>query len=178
MSNPPQPYIEAATLIPVYRGEDGAVRLVLIRRSQGGVYGGQLALPGGKRDPRDQSLQQTALRETWEEIGLAPENVDILASLPAASTFTTGFLIYPFLGRIHKLPTWQPNKREIAEIITVRLDDLARPDVHDEEIKQFPTWPAPRRVPFYWVGAYKLWGVTYRILHPLLPRLWAGEWEV
>ncbi|MCB0190586.1 MAG: CoA pyrophosphatase [Anaerolineae bacterium] len=178
MSISPKPHIEAATLIPVYRDEEGAVRLVLIRRSQGGVYGGQLALPGGKRDPHDHSLQQTALRETWEEIGLAPENVDILAALPAASTFTTGFLIYPFLGRIHVPPSWQPNKREIAEVITVSLDDLARPEAHGEEIKEFPTWPAPRLVPFYRVGAYKLWGVTYRILHPLLQRLWAGEWKV
>ncbi|MCB9078858.1 MAG: CoA pyrophosphatase [Anaerolineaceae bacterium] len=173
-----QSQVEAAILIPVYRGEDGAVRLVLVRRSQGGHHGGQLAFPGGKRDPHDQSLQQTALRETWEETGLTPESVDILASFPAVPTLTTGFQVHPFLGRIIAPPQWRRDEREIAEIIEVRLDDLARPEAHGEEIKQFPTWPAPERVPFYRVGPYQIWGATYRIFHPLLPRLLADEWVI
>src|SRR5688500_13126070 len=62
------PLIEPAALIPVYRDRDGHVRLVLIRRGEGGVHGGHLAFPGGKRDPDDASMQDTAVREAEEEI--------------------------------------------------------------------------------------------------------------
>jgi 8-oxo-dGTP pyrophosphatase MutT (NUDIX family) len=62
---------EAAVLVPVYRAQDGELVVVLVRRGAGGVYGGQLALPGGQRDPGDVDLAATALREAEEELGLA-----------------------------------------------------------------------------------------------------------
>jgi 8-oxo-dGTP pyrophosphatase MutT (NUDIX family) len=170
-----KPRIEAATLVPIYRHQDGEIRLVLIRRSKGGIHGGQLAFPGGKREPQDHSMLAAALREAWEEIGLAPGRVDVLASLPVAETRTTGFRIFPFLARIIPPRQWLRDEREIAEIITVRLGDLARPEVRGEEIRQLPHWPAPVATPYYRVGSHKVWGVTYRILHPLIPRLLAGE---
>lgn len=171
--------IEAAALVPVYRCNEGELRLVLVRRSEWGVHGGHLAFPGGKYDTQDQSLLHTALREAWEETGLSCELIEVLAPLPALETSTTGFRIFPFLARIIRPSEWHRNRneREIADIIEVRLSDLIRPEAHGEEIKHLPTWPAPRRIPFYRVGAYQVWGVTYRILHPLLPRLLAGEWD-
>ena len=54
--------VEAAVLLPVYRDGDGELRLVLVQRGSGGVHGGELAFPGGKRDPDDNSLLDTALR--------------------------------------------------------------------------------------------------------------------
>jgi 8-oxo-dGTP pyrophosphatase MutT (NUDIX family) len=62
----------AAVLVPVYRDEDGRLRLVLIVRTDRGLHGGQLALPGGKADADDETLMATALREAEEEIGLNP----------------------------------------------------------------------------------------------------------
>ena len=66
----------AAVLVPVFRDAAGLLRLVLIVRTDRGLHGGQLAVPGGKVDPGDESLLATALRETEEEIGLAPEQVE------------------------------------------------------------------------------------------------------
>lgn len=173
-----RPVVEAAILIPVFRGNSGELRLVLVRRSEGGRHGGQLAFPGGKRDPEDTSLLATAVRETSEETGLSRDAVEILAHLPAVDTNTTGFRIFPFLARIVPPTQWRRDEREIAEIIEVTLGDLARPEAHGEEFKRLPAWPQPRPTPFYRVGAYQLWGATYRILHPLIPRLLAGEWDV
>lgn len=178
MTNLEKPVIEAAVLIPIYRRDDGELQLVLIRRSKGGVHGGQLAFPGGKRDPKDRSLLDTALRETQEEIGLSQEMTEVLEHLPAVKTQTTGFRISPFLARINPPRTWHRQEREIAEILEVSLHDLTRPEAHGETMEQFPTWPEARRTPFYQVGPYRLWGVTYRILHPLIPRLLDGEWAV
>ena len=60
----------------------------------------------------------------------------------------------------------------------MRLTDLLHPDAHGESLEEFPGWPEPRTIPFTRVGAHRLWGVTYRILSPLLPRIVAGEWKL
>jgi len=69
-------------------------------------------------------------------------------------------------------------EREVAEVVELRVADLARPEVGAEEVRPFPTWPAPRRVRLWRVGRHEVWGVTYRILEPLVPRLLGGEWPL
>jgi hypothetical protein len=93
-------------------------------------------------------------------------------------TRTTGFAITPFLARIVPARPWRSHVAEIAEVLEVPVADLARPDAHDEAIEEFPNWKGPQRIAFYRVGPYRLWGATYRILHPLLPRIMAGEWNL
>ncbi|MCA9972869.1 MAG: CoA pyrophosphatase [Anaerolineales bacterium] len=168
---------DAAVLVPLYRDANGRFHLVLVQRSAGGNHAGQLAFPGGKRDAADASLLATALREAHEEIGLPPAHVQLLAELPVAETRTSGFRIAPFLARIVPPPGgWRPHPREIAAVLDVPLADLLAPGAHDDTPWQLPAWPAPRCEPCYHVGPHRLWGVTYRILHPLLPRLRAEEW--
>lgn len=116
-------------------------------------------------------MLDTALRETHEEIGLEPESVEILEELPAVDTVTTGFLIHPYLGRIKPPSAWHREPREIAEVLVVDVDDLVRPEAHGQELRRFPEWPDPLEIPYYRIGPHKLWGATYRILHPLLPTL-------
>jgi 8-oxo-dGTP pyrophosphatase MutT (NUDIX family) len=100
---------EAAVLVPVYRARDGELVVVLVRRGEGGVHGGQLALPGGQRDPGDADLTTTALREAEEELGLARDRVELLAALPVVETQTTGFRVAPFLARPPTPPPpWRP----------------------------------------------------------------------
>jgi 8-oxo-dGTP pyrophosphatase MutT (NUDIX family) len=169
---------EAAVLVPVYRRQDGQLMMVLVRRAQGGAHGGQLALPGGQRDPADADLAATALREANEELGLAPDRVELLAALPVVETRTTGFRIAPFLARLTGPAPWRLQEREIAEVVEVSVAELARPEVCAEEVREFPTWPAPRRVRLWQVAGHEVWGVTYRILEPLVPRLLAGEWPL
>ncbi len=168
---------EAAVLVPIFRGDAEDLRLVLIRRADRGVHGAQLAFPGGRREPHDVSLFETALREAEEEIGLRRESVKRLADLPAIETRTTGFRIAPFLVRIQRPEEWQADPSEVAEVMEVPLAEMARPEAHGEAVEQFPNWTAPQRIAFYRVGPYRLWGASYRIFHPLLPRLMAGEWE-
>lgn len=178
MANTHQPLRESAVLVPAFRGADGEVRLVLVRRGEQGLHGGQLAFPGGKREPEDPSSLATALREAREEIGLAGGEIEILAHLPAVETLTTGFRIVPFLARIKPPARWCCQDGEIAEVLEVTVRELARPEARGEDIVQFPTWPEPLSISFYQVGPYRLWGASYRILEPLVPRLLAGEWEV
>lgn len=176
--DPAAPLRDAAVLVPLYRDAAGDVRLVVIRRTERGIHGGQLAFPGGKHDPGDASLLATALRETTEEIGLARESVRVLATLDPFETRTTGFRIHPFLGRVVPPPAWAPAPDEIAEVLEPRLADITSPESHGEEDWRLPGWGRDYRIAFYRLGPHKLWGASYRILRPLLPRLVAGEWEL
>jgi 8-oxo-dGTP pyrophosphatase MutT (NUDIX family) len=170
--------VESAVLVPLYRHADGDVRIVIVRRVDGGPHGGQLAFPGGKRSDGDRTLLDTALRETHEEIGLRPDGVEILEQLDTIDTASTGFRITPFLARVTRPPEWSLSESEIAEILEVPLQHFADPAIHDEEMRSFDKLPAPILIPFYRIGNYELWGASYRILQPLLPRLSAGEWVI
>ncbi len=167
----------AAVLVPLFRGTGGERRVLLVLRTEVGVHGGQIAFPGGKRDPRDRSLAETAVREAHEEVGIDPSAIEVLENLPAVTTHSTGFRIHPFLARVRPTTPWLVNRHEVAEVLEVKIDDLLDPAVHGEESWQLPEWPSPRRICFFRVGEHKLWGATYRILQPLLPRIAAGEWE-
>jgi 8-oxo-dGTP pyrophosphatase MutT (NUDIX family) len=171
--------VDSAVLAPLYRDPRGDLRLIFIRRSPHGIHGGQIAFPGGRREPSDATLLATALREADEEIGLPPNQVHVLAELPVIETVATGFRVAPFLGRLAGAPpTWRRQETEIDEILEVRIDDLLQPDAHDVEQWQLPGWSTPRPIPFYRIGPYKLWGATYKIVEPLLPRLTSGEWLI
>lgn len=169
---------EAAVLVPVYRGADGELKIVLIRRCEGLVHGGQLAFPGGKREPSDRTPRETALRESHEEIGLAADAVRILQQLPVETTRTTGFSITPFLAQIRPPNDWHFDNQEVAEVLQAGLGNLLQADAHGEAIEYQPGCQAPRRIAFYRIGQQRLWGATYRILRPLVARLTVGEWRL
>ena len=170
--------IDAAVLIPVYRSQQGELHIVMILRNPGGVHGGQIAFPGGKHDPADDTMLDTALREAREELGLVVPREDILAELPMEQTRTTGYRVFPYVARITLPDRWQIAEREIAEIVDVRLNDLTSPGAHDRMIDRFPTWRKAEQVSYYRIGEHRLWGLSYRILHPIIPRLVGGDWNV
>ena len=176
--DPPASWQDAGVLVPVYRDDSGDLRVVVVRRTERGIHGGQLAFPGGKREPDDGSLAETALREAHEETGIVPRKTEMLAPLPTVDTVVSGYRIHPFLGRIVPPEEWRPQPEEIEEVIVTRLSDFLDPGAHAVETWQLDGWPRPLRIGFYRVGPHKLWGATYRILHELLPRLLKPEWDV
>jgi 8-oxo-dGTP pyrophosphatase MutT (NUDIX family) len=167
---------EAAVLVPVYRDLEGELTLVLIRRSGTGLHGGHIGLPGGKWEPSDSTFLATALREAQEEIGLDPGAVQVIEALERVETRATGFAIAPFLASIRRPDRWRIDPREVEEVLEVRIRDL--PQTHGESWEQFEGWSEPRRIPFFRIGEHRLWGATYRIVEPLVPRLLKPEWPI
>ena len=167
--------VDAAVLIPVYRDSGGELHIIMILRKPGGVHGGQIGFPGGKREPGDATMLATALREAHEEIGLAPEQIELIAELPVTETRTTGFRVFPFLARIAVPAQWEIAEPEVAEVVDVRLCNfLRREDSRVDSGRE----EKPANMPFYDLGKHRLWGLSYRILEPLMARLAAGEWSV
>jgi 8-oxo-dGTP pyrophosphatase MutT (NUDIX family) len=169
---------QAAVLVPVFRDAHGDIRIVLIHRAPGGMHGDQIAFPGGGAESIDASLFDTALRESREEIGLDPSTVELLATLPVLTTRATGFSIAPFLGRIVRPEHWVPHQREIADVFEPRLAELADPAQRDEMVLPYGPGGQPRTFPFIHIEGHRLWGASYHILAPVLPRLVAGEWTI
>jgi len=178
VTDPPEAARMAAVLVPVYRAANGEIRLVLIRRAERGRHAGQIALPGGRIDPGDRTPVEAALREAWEEIGLEPSRVEVLATFPEIETRASGFVIVPVLGKIRPPEQWKPDPREVAEILEVPVASLALPETRGEALDLIAGWTPPHPLPFYRIESHRLWGATFRILEPLIPRLLAEEWLV
>lgn len=169
----------AAVFIPFHRTPAGQLRLILIERTPHGAHGGQIALPGGKYEPTDTDMRNTAVRETCEELGLLPGAFDVLEELPPLETFSTGFKVWPFVGRLHQVPQrWQPQQREVARVLDVAVADLVDPAAGGEQVMDLGRWGRSVRVPVWRVDGHVVWGLTLRILEPVLPRALAGEYPI
>lgn len=170
---------EAAVLVPLCRDDLGGLRLVLLARTEAGLHGGQVSLPGGRCEPDDVSPLSTALRETKEEIGLDRDRIDVLASLEPLDTRTTGLRVYSFLARVRIPARWQLQSEEVATVLTPMVSTLADPTLRSNEPLMFPSWTKPRRVEQVALDEdHIVWGLTLRLLDPLLPRILAGEWTI
>ena len=137
-----------------------APHLWLVRRSEGvRTHRGQIALPGGKREPGDADFLATALRESHEEIGLRPSDVDVLGVLDDRETIT-GYLITPYVGWIANPFTPQPLAAEVARVFSVPLAAF------EEEPRRtrIPWYGTEREVLSYEVAGEVVWGATASIL--------------
>jgi 8-oxo-dGTP pyrophosphatase MutT (NUDIX family) len=173
------PAREAAVTLPFYRGPAGELRLIMIKRSDRGRNGGQIALPGGHREPADADLEATAVRETCEELGITADTVHIVAELPRAGPRTRYLPVRPFVARLAAVPTtWRPQESEVAAVLDVDVAQLADPVNLDEELMSFVAWPRPQVVPVRRIDGHTVWGLTLRILEPVLPKALAGEYPI
>jgi 8-oxo-dGTP pyrophosphatase MutT (NUDIX family) len=169
---------ESAVLVPVHRGDDGRLRLVLVIRGARGIHAGQLALPGGKVEPADASPLAAALREAFEEIRLRPGDVDILAAFDPIDARTTGFRVHPFLGRLVSLDGLKARAGEIAGLAFPLLHVFADEGRRQRDLLEFPTWPQPRLTEYVDIDAGRVWGLTLRVLDAVVPAVMAGEWDL
>ncbi len=163
----PAPYTTtpASVLVPFYE-EGGEAKLLFLKRPDGDYrHAGQIAFPGGKRDPGEDAVA-CALREAHEEVGLAPADVELLGELDDYDTVVSGFRITPIVGRIPAHYAFAPDPFEVERLIHVRLADLLDRGRFREEMREYfgKLWP----VFFYSVGPDVIWGVTAGILTPLL----------
>lgn len=162
----------AAVLLLLFQRE-GEDYVVLTRRTDTvATHKGQISLPGGMREDDDESLLQTALRETREELGIDTGQVEIVGQLAEVPTVVSNFLVTPFVARLAGPPAYRPDPGEVAEVIEVPLSALRNPDNFWEEVVVVEGAGEKRKAYFFRYGEHIIWGATARILkHYLDTRL-------
>lgn len=162
------PSIPAAVLIPLFYENSELMMLFTQRTYLVKHHRGQISFPGGVQDPDDDNLLATALRESQEEIGLAPQEVDVLGFLNATLTIT-GFQVYSFVGLVPYPYEFLLNDREVARLLAFPVRQLLQPHrwrtgPHDWEGKHSTVY-------YCQMPQTTIWGATARILVDFLALL-------
>ncbi len=161
--------LRAAVLVALF-DEAGEAHVLLTRRAATmRSHKHQVSFPGGRLDPGER-LEQAAVREAEEEVGLDPASVELLGRLPPFEAFAGLSTITPFVGALPARPDLRPNPTEVERAFAVPLADLVAPGCHWEE-----QWPLPGGglypIHFFDLSLDVVWGATARILVSFLTRL-------
>ena len=155
----------AAVLIPILpQGEEFAF-LLTQRTDQVETHKGQISFPGGLREDSDQNLLQTALRESWEEIGLARQAVHILGEFDEYLSIT-GLIVTPFAGWIEGPLKLTPNPDDVDEILKVPFSIFK--DSRYLRVETRVRLGVQRKVYFYDFQGKEVWGLTAQIIRDFL----------
>ncbi len=141
--------------------------LIFIKRAvDGGVHSSQIAFPGGQYEDKDKSLKTTALRESFEELQINSNEVEIIGKLSKLYIPPSNFDVYPFVGYTLQRPVFKPNQ-EVQRIIEVRFTDLVNPvNFQYKKIKHRNGKKV--ETPCFYVNKEIIWGATAMIVNELL----------
>lgn len=159
--------LRKAAVMMLFYPKDSKTHLALILRNPSiGIHSSQIAFPGGKVEPEDLSLEDTALRETFEEVGIAPKRIQVIRAFSEVYIPPSKFLVFPFLGICHEEIIFDPSPDEVAAMIELPIEDLL------EEANLVKTFIKASYTDEIEVMAFKLknhivWGATAMMLNEL-----------
>lgn len=162
---------DSAVLIGLTAGSDGKIILTQ-RAGHMNSHAGEVAFPGGKREPGDSSLLNTALRETEEEIGLPTAAVDVICALPQVVT-RHGLTVTPFFGLVPEQPALTANPQELDAVFCVPVAWLT--DASNLQVDVFDGANGKYRVPRFIYEEFRIWGITAMMLFDFLNLTFAAN---
>jgi len=156
----------ASTLLLIYPS-DHLIKFVLIQRPDySGTHGGQISFPGGKKE-ENESLIETAIRETNEEIGIESSAIKILGKLSQVYVPPSNFLITPYIGYLDFTPNFNPDPGEVTKVLEIELNELLKKNVIKEKLITVGAKtknPMEINVPYLDLHFQVVWGATGVIL--------------
>lgn len=164
------PLMRAGVLIPLLLSDQG-LRVLFTRRTDTVLtHKGQISFPGGQQEDSDVESTETALRESYEEIGLEPSRVTVLGQLDDVFTSVSGFVITPVVGAVQGgVDDLRPAPDEVKSLLVVPITTLLDPKIHSAETRQ--VGDQAYRIHYYTVGDDVIWGATGRIVYQFL-KVW------
>lgn len=144
--------------------------LILTKRSEDlKHHGGEISFPGGVKDFLDEDLKETALRETFEEVNINRDQINIIDQLPDTST-STGYLIKPYVGILKRPFQFVPNSSEVSDVLQIPISLLARGDCDRAEALLMKN-DAYMTKPLYAYEGNVIFGATARIMSNLVLKI-------
>lgn len=157
---------KAAVMMLLYP-KNGITHLVLIVRNKyKGVHSAQIAFPGGKYESQDVIFENTALRETHEEVGVQPESMRIVKTFTPMYIPPSDFMVHPFLGICNEEITFIPDTLEVAKVIELPLSVFLSEDIVTE-VKLTTSYASDINVPAFKIEEHIVWGATAMMLSEL-----------
>jgi 8-oxo-dGTP pyrophosphatase MutT (NUDIX family) len=153
----------AAVLALFYSNEYNKTCFLLTQRaSYKGAHSAQISFPGGKIDETDENLQKTALRETFEEVGIIESSINVIRELTDVYIPPSNFLATPFIGFVDQKPDFDLNY-EVDKTIEVLVSDLLN-DTNITSVKMNTSYMSNVEVPCFKLNDYIVWGATAMML--------------
>ncbi len=156
----------AAVLILLYP-DNGSIHTVFMQRPEyEGIHGGQISFPGGKKEPEDESVIQTALRETWEETGADPKEISVLGTLTPLFIPVSNMLVTPVVGWHNQKPLFNHRIEEVSFLINAEIKRF----LDNSIVKSKPLEIRGQRVTikYFDYDGNTIWGATAMIFNELL----------
>ena len=142
------------------------------RPDYNGVHSGQISFPGGKKEPEDEDVIKTALREAYEETGVDRDKVDVISTLTPLFIPVSNMIVTPVVGWINKKPAFNLKSEEVLFLIDADLKKLLDPSI--VKLKPFEIRGERLEVKYFDYEGNTIWGATAMILHELLVILRRG----
>ncbi|MDX1642139.1 MAG: CoA pyrophosphatase [Balneolaceae bacterium] len=155
----------SSVLVPLFPDENDNLHVIFTLRTESIRHAGQISFPGGRREG-DESPEETALRETEEEIGVHRKKIELSCSITPLYLHRTDNQITPFVGFLEEKPELIPNPAEVKEAFTTPLDKLISGENYVEE--KWELSYATFHVPYWDIHDVPLWGATAMMMSELL----------
>lgn len=160
-------YRESAVLILLFEADNDLQITLIERNAYDGVHSGQMAFPGGSKEEQDNTLLETALRETHEEIGVNPDRIQFIRELSDIYIPPSNFMVTPFLSVIEEKPLMVPDPSEVQDILLFPVSALLNDSIIEQRSLYLERYKANLNFPAFIWQDKMIWGATAIILAEL-----------
>lgn len=156
-----------SSVLVLFYPADESIRLIFIQRPlYDGVHSGQIAFPGGAFENDDKDFEETALRETKEEIGIPINDISVIGKLTNLYIPPSNFLVYPYIGYLQNIPQFDPDPQEVQEVFSLDIEELLKKECLQE--REVAGRSYKFNVPCFYLNDRLIWGATSMMLSELL----------